>query len=120
MEENKSFIKFKINGQELEIKCDEKYEVKDENKESEIGRILNKVKNLILESKHYSGKIETIDFIKDKLTGEQFEGYLVGNVIKYLSRYNKNDKSHEDLIKGFTYYFWLMQDKREDEDEQAM
>jgi len=38
--------------------------------------------------KHYkTGGIETIDFIKAKLTDEQFKGYLAGNVIKYLSRF---------------------------------
>jgi len=36
---------------------------------------------------HYTvGGIETIDFIKAKLTPEEFIGYLKGNVIKYLSR----------------------------------
>ncbi len=34
-----------------------------------------------------TGGIETIDFIKAKLTEEQFKGYLAGNVIKYLSRF---------------------------------
>ena len=37
--------------------------------------------------KHYTaGGIETIDFIKAKLTKEQYEGYLLGNIIKYSSR----------------------------------
>lgn len=36
---------------------------------------------------HYTaGGIETIDFIKAKLTKEQYEGYLLGNIIKYSSR----------------------------------
>ena len=38
---------------------------------------------------HYLGKVEVIDYIEDKLTDEQFEGYLVGNVLKYISRYRK-------------------------------
>ena len=37
---------------------------------------------------HYTtGKVEVIDYIVDKLTKEQFEGYCIGNVIKYVSRY---------------------------------
>lgn len=75
-----------------------------------INKILREVKSLILKSDHYSGDIETIDFIKDKLTEEQFEGYLIGNVIKYLSRYNSKNKSRKDLLKGFTYNLWLLQE----------
>ncbi len=90
----------------------------NKNNENRISNILKDAKNLILKSNHYSGKIETIDFIRDKLTDEQFEGYLIGNITKYLSRYNKKGKSYDDLTKGFTYYFWLMQGRKED--EQAM
>ncbi len=37
---------------------------------------------------HYTaGKIEVIDYIMDKLTKQQFEGYCIGNVMKYVSRY---------------------------------
>ena len=56
-----------------------------------ISEILEGFKGLILNSEHYSGNIETIDFIKDKLTAEQFEGYLIGNTIKYL-KINKKGK----------------------------
>jgi len=48
------------------------------------------------------GGIETIDFIKAKLTAEQFEGYLLGNVIKYLSRY-RHKNGLEDLQKAGWY-----------------
>ena len=48
----------------------------NKNNESKINNILKYVRNLILKSNYYSGKIETIDFIIDKLTDEQFEVYL--------------------------------------------
>jgi|SRR5699024_1958840 len=49
---------------------------------------------------HYnSGDIETIDYIQDKLTVEQFEGYLVGNIMKYVSRY-RHKNGMEDLKKA--------------------
>ncbi|AEE92541.1 conserved protein of unknown function [Tepidanaerobacter acetatoxydans Re1] len=52
---------------------------------------------------HYkTGGIETIDFIKAKLTGEQFKGYLAGNVIKYLSRF-EHKAGEEDLQKARWY-----------------
>ena len=115
----------------VQVKSDEEFKakleemvyggkVKDKNRTNKIENLLEDAKNLILNSKHYSGKIETIDYMKDKLTDEQFEGYLMGNVIKYLSRYNKKDKEYEDLNKAFTYLLWLMHDKREDKNEQAV
>lgn len=52
---------------------------------------------------HYmTGGIETIDFIKAKLTKEQFRGYLAGNVIKYLSRF-EHKAGEEDLQKAQWY-----------------
>ena len=51
---------------------------------------------------HYMGKVEVIDYIEDKRTPEQFEGYLVGNVMKYMSRYQKKN-GLEDLKKGSWY-----------------
>ncbi|MTI84824.1 MAG: DUF3310 domain-containing protein [Firmicutes bacterium] len=60
---------------------------------------------------HYKkGGIETIDYIKAKLTQEQFKGYLTGNVIKYLSRHEqKNGK--EDLLKARWYLNRLLAEK---------
>ncbi len=52
---------------------------------------------------HYLvGGIETIDYIQAKLTGQQFMGYLVGNVIKYLSRF-EHKAGKEDLQKARWY-----------------
>ncbi len=48
---------------------------------------------------HYtSGTIETIKVIQDKMTAEMFEGFCVGNVIKYVTRYRKKN-GVEDLKK---------------------
>lgn len=52
---------------------------------------------------HYtSGKFETIDYIEDKLTSDQFEGYCVGNILKYMSRY-RHKNGVEDLQKAKWY-----------------
>jgi hypothetical protein len=52
---------------------------------------------------HYKfGGIETIDYIAAKMTSEAFEGYLQGNVIKYISRYNEKN-GIEDLHKAEWY-----------------
>lgn len=58
---------------------------------------------------HYKfGGIETIDYMKAKMTPEGFEGYLQGNVIKYTSRYaHKNGL--EDLEKAQWYLTKLIE-----------
>jgi len=59
---------------------------------------------------HYTqGGIETIDFMRAKMTHEQFEGYLVGNVIKYISRYNQKGDPIKDLNKAHVYLKWLIE-----------
>ena len=63
---------------------------------------------------HYQGKVEVIDYITDKLSQEEFEGYLVGDVIKYISRYKKKN-GLEDLKKCAWYLNKLievMEDKK--------
>ena len=58
---------------------------------------------------HYTtGKIEVIEYIQDKLTPEQFEGYCIGNVLKYISRY-RHKGGLEDLKKGQWYLNKLIQ-----------
>lgn len=53
--------------------------------------------------KHYTtGKYEVIDIMEDKLTKDGFEGYLVGNVIKYITRY-RHKNGVEDLKKAQWY-----------------
>lgn len=45
------------------------------------------------------GGIETIDVIAAKLTPEQFQGYLLGNIIKYSCRLNFKHKHPGDQIR---------------------
>lgn len=53
---------------------------------------------------HYTaGGIETIDFIKAKLTKEQYEGYLLGNIIKYSSRIGLKGEAKVDAGKLHWY-----------------
>lgn len=62
---------------------------------------------------HYMGEIETIDFIRDKLTPDQFEGYCIGNAVKYLSRYQKKGAPLEDLQKAQVYLGWAIDARAE-------
>jgi len=49
------------------------------------------------------GGIEVINIIKAKLTSEQFEGYLLGNCLKYACRANFKGAKERDLEKLLTY-----------------
>ena len=62
----------------------------------------------VLKPTHYLGEIEVIDYIRDKLTPEQYTGYCLGNVIKYTSRYRKKN-GVEDLQKAQVYLDWLVE-----------
>jgi hypothetical protein len=52
---------------------------------------------------HYTnGNIECIDGIKASMPAEQYKGYLKGNIIKYIWRY-ENKGGVEDLKKAEWY-----------------
>lgn len=58
-------------------------------------------------SRYYAvGGIETIDIIRAKLTPEQYQGYLKGNIIKYLCRLGHKENSR-DAEKIKFYSEWL-------------
>ena len=53
---------------------------------------------------HYNtGAIEAIEAIKASMDSDQYFGYLKGNVMKYLWRYDYKDKPVEDLRKADWY-----------------
>ena len=53
---------------------------------------------------HYNqGGMETIDVIKAKLTSEGFKGYLIGNIVKYITRFEFKGRPKEDLAKAQWY-----------------
>lgn len=65
---------------------------------------------------HYTdGQIEVIDYIRDKLKADQFVGYCLGNVLKYVSRYDKKGAPAEDLKKARVYLGWAIERLEEEE-----
>ena len=60
-------------------------------------------------SEHYRkrGK-ESIEILKDALTPKQFEGFLLGNIYKYLNRYEYKGDPQGDLYKAATYIYALI------------
>lgn len=59
---------------------------------------------------HYTfGGIETIDYLKAKMSSEMYEGFLLGNVLKYTSRYREKN-GRQDLEKARWYLNKLLED----------
>ena len=61
-------------------------------------------KDVVNKPPHYNkGEIECINAIEASMTKEEFAGYLKGNVLKYVWRYNYKGKPKEDLKKSHWY-----------------
>ena len=59
---------------------------------------------------HYGrGAIQPIDFMESNFTPDEYRGYLKGQVIKYISRYQYKGKPIADLAKAQTYLAWLIE-----------
>ncbi len=56
-----------------------------------------------------AGGIETISIIKAKLSSEQFQGYLLGNAIKYILRANWKGDFSRDIEKARQYLKWAQE-----------
>ena len=58
---------------------------------------------------HYgNGSIECIDYIKDFLNDDEYQGYLRGNIAKYMHRFPYKN-GLEDLKKAQVYLGWLIE-----------
>ena len=71
------------------------------------------VRDSVTRPQHYiRGKYEVIDMINSILNSmdlSSYQGYLLGNTLKYISRFaNKNGV--EDLEKAKMYLIWLIKD----------
>lgn len=65
---------------------------------------------------HYkSGGIEAIEYIKAKLSNEEFAGYLRGNIIKYTSRALLKGTELQDYEKAQWYLRKLIEEKNEND-----
>ena len=51
---------------------------------------------------HYGGDA-CIEAIMDSMSRTQYEGFLRGNIIKYLWRYDKKGNAKQDLLKAMWY-----------------
>ena len=61
---------------------------------------------------HYNtGKVECIEAIKASMSAEEYKGYLKGNTLKYLWRYNYKGKPKQDLEKAQWYLARLIEEQ---------
>ena len=61
-------------------------------------------KDMVNSPSHYTyGKVECIEAIQESMSAEAFRGYCKGAALKYLWRYERKDKSLEDLKKAQWY-----------------
>lgn len=68
---------------------------------------------------HYnSSKMETIDVLLNTLTFEEYKGFLKGNIIKYLCRY-EHKNGIEDLEKAKWYIQRLIEDQKKKNEEKV-
>ena len=57
---------------------------------------------------HYmEGAMQAIQVCQAIMTHEQFEGFLMGNIIKYRMRAKYKGKYEEDMRKSNQYAYWL-------------
>jgi hypothetical protein len=64
----------------------------------------NEVEDVVNNPNHYNtGNIECIDAIEESMSSVSFKGYLKGNCMKYLWRYDYKGKQVEDLQKAGWY-----------------
>ena len=57
---------------------------------------------------HYRKAGNPILFMMDSMSDEAFRGFLAGNVVKYVCRY-QHKNGLEDLAKARVYLTWLME-----------
>ena len=63
---------------------------------------------------HYNTTgIETIKIIKNSMSAVEFQGYLKGNILKYVARHMHKGMPLKDILKAQWYMSWLVQELRE-------
>ena len=57
---------------------------------------------------HYiDASMQPIELMQRVLSKEQFNGFLLGNIIKYSARAQYKHQEHDDIVKRNQYAYWL-------------
>lgn len=71
----------------------------------------------VAKQSHYDYGVQPIEYMKSRFTYSEYNGYLTGNIIKYVSRYTKKN-GLEDLQKAKVYLDWLIESVKTGEDNE--
>ncbi len=75
---------------------------------------VNKENDMVDNPEHYTfGGIETVDYLRAKLTKEEFVGWCRGNALKYLSRAGHKDEELQEYRKAAKYIEWIIDAMKE-------
>lgn len=67
----------------------------------------NKTTGTAKEAIHYQNSaVQPIEFCQAVMSKEQFDGFLLGNIIKYRMRAEYKGKYEEDMQKANQYAYW--------------
>lgn len=70
---------------------------------------VNVENDMVDNPEHYTfGGIETVDYLRAKLTKEEFVGWCRGNALKYLSRAGHKDEELQEYRKAAKYIEWII------------
>lgn len=65
---------------------------------------------MAVNQKHYRfAPVELIEILQMYLDPKEFQGFLLGNVLKYLLRLGRKDETGKEVDKAFQYLLWLRQ-----------
>ena len=96
--------------------------MRDDDKYIDAGKTV-KVSNNVHHPKHYALQglepYETVDVIKSSVGDDGFEGYCIGNVLKYVIRYKKKN-GIEDLKKARVHLNWIIDYMENDYDKKRV
>ena len=56
---------------------------------------------------HYTGRVQPIEVMQSEMSKEQFEGFILGNIVKYALRFGKKDEKEKESAKILRYAQWL-------------
>lgn len=77
---------------------------------SKRNNIITEISDPVLQPSHYTtGGIEVIEYIRAKITPEQFVGYCLGNTLKYVSRAGHKGDALQDYRKARVYLDWAIE-----------
>lgn len=71
--------------------------------------MLSEFKDVANQEHYVSNGIEPIELMRKNFSPEEFQGFLQGNVLKYMLRYKKKN-GLEDLKKAQVYLGWLIEE----------